>query len=262
MSASVSPLSRIGVHADVWQADALAGAPARVLATGDALLDAQLPGGGWPLGALTEVLQPNGVHSEWRLLLPALARSGSGAVVLVGAPQQPFGPALGAQGLAPQRLLWVDAQVPAQRLWATEQALRCADVDAVLAWLVQVRPEQLRRLQIAAAEFGKLLFVLRPEAAQAESSPAALRLWAGPASPERNDALEVRALKRRGPPLVQPLHLAARPSLLARLLAASNAAPTLVAERTALPPTGAVVALGRPGGDGGDHALDRTAACA
>jgi protein ImuA len=260
MSASVSPLRRVDIHADVWQADALAGAPARVLATGDALLDAQLPGGGWPLGALTEVLQPAGVHSEWRLLLPALAHSGTGAVVLVGAPQQPFGPALGAQGLAPQRLLWVDASAPAQCLWATEQALRCADVDAVLAWLVQVRPEQLRRLQIAAAEFGKLLFVLRPEAAQAESSPAALRLWAGPAPPARDGALEVRVLKRRGPPLVQPLHLAARPAYLARLLAATTMTPTLGAVRTALPPTGAVVALGRPGGDGGHHALDRTAA--
>jgi len=223
MSASVSPLRRVDVHSDVWQADALAGAAARVLATGDATLDAQLPGGGWPLGALIEVLQPVGVHSEWRLLLPALARSGTGAVVLVGAPQQPFGPALGAQGLACRRLLWVDEQAPAQRLWATEQALRCADVDAVLAWLVQVRPEQLRRLQIAAAEFDKLLFVLRPEAAQAESSPAALRLWAAPAPPGHNDgALEVRALKRRGPPLVQPLHLAARPACLARLLAATE----------------------------------------
>ena len=222
MSASLSPLPRVDVHADVWQADALAGAPARVLATGDTLLDAQLPGGGWPLGALTEVLQPVGVHSEWRLLLPALACSGTGAVVLVGAPQQPFGPALGAQGLASWRLLWVDVQPPAQRLWATEQALRCADVDAVLAWLVQVRPEQLRRLQIAAAEFDKLLFVMRPESAQAESSPAALRLWAGPTATDRVDALELRAFKRRGPPLVQPLHLAARPAYLARLLAATE----------------------------------------
>lgn len=244
MPAPAHLLSRTGVHLDVWQADALAGAPARVLATGDALLDAQLPGGGWPLGALTEVLQPAGVHSEWRLLLPALARSGNGAVVLVGAPLQPFGPALDAQGLASRRLLWVDAPAPAQRLWATEQALRCADVDAVLAWLVQVRPEQLRRLQIASAEFDKLLFVLRPQAAQAESSPAALRLCADLGAERRSDALgdalEVRVLKRRGPPLAQPLHLAARPSHLARLLAASGVAPT---RRS-------------------DHALDRTAACA
>ncbi len=226
MSSAAHLLSRIGVHPDVWQADALAGAPERVVATGDALLDAQLPGGGWPVGALSEILQPAGVHSEWRLLLPALARCGTAAVALVGAPHIPFGPALGAQGLLPQRLLWVATQPAAQRLWATEQALRCADVDAVLVWLVQARPEQLRRLQMAAAEYTKLLFVLRPEQAQNESSPAVLRLWVAP-SAEQADALEVRALKRRGPPMSQPLHLAARSARLTRLLAAGNLAPTL-----------------------------------
>lgn len=218
------------VHADVWQADALADAPARVLATGEALLDAQLPGGGWPLGALTEVLQPPGAHSEWRLVLPALVRSGSGAVVLVGASHAPFGPALDAQGLLVHRLLWVTEVAIAQRLWSTEQALRCADVDAVLAWLHPVRAEQLRRLQIAAAEFNKLLFVFRPEQAQMESSPAVLRLWVAPATSQSSpsdqtaptDTLAVRALKRRGPPMEQTLYLAARPARLSRLLAASQ----------------------------------------
>ena len=222
-------------RADVWQADALASAPGRVLATGDAALNAQLPGGGWPLGALSEILQPPGVHNEWRLLLPALARSGTGAVVLVGAPHTPFGPSLGAQGLLPHRLLWVapqaSAQAGAQRLWATEQALRCADVDAVLAWLVQVRPEQLRRLQMAAAEYDKLLFVLRPEQAQDESSPAVLRLWAAPSpspslsssrSPNGVDTLEVRVLKRRGPPMDHSIHLPARAAPLACVLEASS----------------------------------------
>ena len=206
------------VHADVWHADALATSPAQVLPTGDAALDAQLPGGGWPVGALSEILQPTGVHSEWRLLLPALAHSGTGAVVLVGPPQPPFGPALAAQGLHPGRLLWVATALPAQRLWAAEQALRCADVDAVLAWLPQARADQLRRLQMAAASFNKLLWVLRPEQVQHESSPAVLRVWVVPVA----DALELRVLKRRGPPLAQALHLHACSAPLARLLAASQ----------------------------------------
>lgn len=226
------------VHADVWHADALAASPAQVLPTGDAALDAQLPGGGWPVGALSEILQPAGVHSEWRLLLPALAYSGTGAVVLVGPPQPPFAPALAAQGLHTRRLLWVATALPAQRLWAAEQALRCADVDAVLAWLPQVRADPLRRLQMAAASFNKLLWVLRPEQAQHESSPAALRLWVAPLAGDAAqapmgsaavvpmpDALEVRLLKRRGPPLAQALHLQARAAPLARLLAASRAQP-------------------------------------
>lgn len=210
------------VHADVWHANTLATSPGRVLTTGDAALDAQLPGGGWPVGALCEILQPAGVHSEWRLLLPALAHSGTAAVVLVGAPHMPFGPALQAQGLWPQRLLWVQAQASAQRLWAAEQALRCADVDAVLAWLPQVRADQLRRLQMAAAEYDKLLWVLRPEQAQHESSPAVLRLCVGLAD---GDALAVRVLKRRGPPLATALQLHARPARLAGLLAASQRQP-------------------------------------
>ncbi len=101
----------------VWQADALAQPVDRTVATGDAALDAQLPGGGWPVGALSEILQPQTGLAEWRLLLPALART-QGPVVLVGAPYQPFGPALAAQGLQPSRLLCVQASNAAGRLWA------------------------------------------------------------------------------------------------------------------------------------------------
>ena len=94
------------LHADVWRAHALALAPLRTVATGEALLDQHLPGGGWPVGALTELLQAPGVHNEWRLLAPALARCGTGPVVLVAPPHLPFVPALAAQGLAARRLRW------------------------------------------------------------------------------------------------------------------------------------------------------------
>ena len=226
------------IHADVWHAHALASSPQVVQPTGDALLDAQLPGGGWPVGALVELLQPTGVHSEWRLLLPALARCGQGPVVLVGAPYLPFAPALAAQGLRASRLLAVGvggAAGTAQdgRLWATEQLLRCAEVDAVLAWLPQSRSDQLRRLQMAAAEHHKLLFVMRPVALQADASPAALRLVLQPQPPAqspRTDALAVHIVKRRGPPLAQPLQLQARAARLAVLLAAEG---THALDRTA-----------------------------
>jgi protein ImuA len=225
-----------GLPAEVWHAHTLAGAPAQVLATGDALLDAQLPGGGWPVGALTEILQPTDVHSEWRLLLPALARSGQGSVALVGPPQVPFVPALHAQGLQVQRLLWVQAQTSASRLWATEQALRCAAVDAVLVWLPparsgSVRSDQLRRLQMAASEYHKLLFVMRPEQALHDASPAVLRLLVGPHGGNQADALSVQVLKRRGPPLAHALTLLARGARMAVVLAASRSRDAL--DRTA-----------------------------
>ncbi len=226
MPAFATPLALADLPADVWHAHALSDAPpAQVLATGHAALDAHLPGGGWPVGALTEILQPPGVHNEWRLLLPALVRSGSGPVVLVGAPETPFAPSLAAQGLRPVRLVWVRAPSAAQRLWAAEQALRCADVQAVLAWLPQeAGAVSLRRLHMAAAEHRKLLFVLRAEQAQHSASPAVLRLWMAPCAGDDpdGDALQVQVLKRRGPPVAQPVHLAPRPARLTLLLAASR----------------------------------------
>jgi protein ImuA len=228
--ARTTPVDLHDIHADVWHAHALSQAALPVLATGEAALDAQLPGGGWPIGALTEILQPPGLHSEWRLLLPALARCGQGPVVLVAPPHLPFAPALAAQGLATRRLLWVNTPASAIRLWSCEQALRCAEVSAVLAWLPQVRSEQLRRLQMAAAEYSKLLFVMRPASAQEEASPAALRLHLQPRGdapaaatwPPWPDALQVQLLKRRGPPLDKALLLQARTAAMGLLLAASQ----------------------------------------
>jgi len=154
----------------------------------------------------------------------------------VGAPQLPFAPALAAQGLPAHRLLWIVAQTVAQRLWAAEQALRCAAVDAVLLWVPSaVRPDQLRRLQMAAAQYSKLLFVMRPAQAQADASPAVLRLQVGLDS-QQTDGLAVHLLKRRGPPLEQPLHLQARAAQLAMLLALNprpfkSVSPTLLLPR-------------------------------
>jgi protein ImuA len=194
---------------------------------------------------LVELLQPPGAHSEWRLLLPALAACGRGPVVMVGPPQLPFAPALSRLGLRSGRLLSVLASATAGegarvkdeasgRLWATEQVLRCAEVDAVLAWLPQARGDQLRRLHLAAAEHHKLLFVMRSDRARSDASPAVLRLLVQPMARARHalqgplhgrwlDGLEVDILKRRGPPLAEPLHLQARSQQLGLLLAASRA---------------------------------------
>lgn len=222
MAAASQTVTLAGFGDAVWRASELGGAAAVTVSTGHPELDLHLPGGGWPVGALSEILQAQSGQNEWRLLLPALRQVGLGPVALVGAPHMPFGPGLASQGFEVQRLLWVSAATPSERLWAAEQALRCAQVVAVLAWLPQVRPEQLRRLQIAAHEYRKLLFVLRPIQAQCESSPAVLRLLVGSAPPgtkSRVDALHVQVLKRRGPPLTQTLELPARSARLGALLA-------------------------------------------
>ena len=217
----LAPLQEI---ATVWRADELARPIGAVLATGHPALDRELPGGGWPVGAASEILQAQSGQNEWRLLLPALARA-AGPVVLVGAPHVPFGPGLAGQGLAPDQLLWITAQTPGARMWAGEQALRCAQVAAVLVWLPQVRADQMRRLQMAAAEHAKLLFVLRPAQARAEPSPAALRLLLADAANGTDLLLQI--IKRRGPPLQQALAFPARAARLAALLALRGASHAL-----------------------------------
>jgi len=135
-------------------------------------------------------------------------------------------------------LLWLRA-VETQ-LWVAEQALRCAPVDAVLLWLAQARPQELRRLQLAAAQHHKLLFVMRHSEAAHTASPAVLRVQIAPCATHAT-GLRVEILKRRGPPLAQALHILPAQGQLACVLAAALApAPTssaadAVAEDTASP---------------------------
>ena len=60
------------VAAAVWRGVDMVGAVARTVPTGFGALDAQLPGGGWPTQAVTELLLPQALRCEWRLLGPAL----------------------------------------------------------------------------------------------------------------------------------------------------------------------------------------------
>lgn len=209
------------VPAGVWRADTLSAGGLGCVPSGHVPLDALLPGGGWPLGALVELLPVAPAVPLWPLVLPALAaqQRAGGTVVLVDPPQVPFAPALAAAGLLPARLLWVRGQSAAAGLWAAEQALRCADVAAVLAWLPRARPADLRRLQLAAArQGGGLLFALRSAEAARAASPAPLRLRLSVEAP--GDALAVDIVKRRGPPLAAPLRLPAQGPALRALLAA------------------------------------------
>lgn len=208
----------------VWRGDGMVQTPQPTQPSGHALLDAQLPGGGWPLGAMSEILLSAHAFHEWRLVLPALAgvvASGlSGRVVLVAPPHAPFGPVLAAGGLPADRVCRIVAgpHQGAQAAWSAEQALRCRDVLAVLAWLPQTAPEVLRRLQLAAAHQGRLLWVFRPEHLRGQASPAPLRLWAH--SVGDNEGVQVHVFKRRGPPVLAPVLL---PACDARLVAVLQA---------------------------------------
>lgn len=206
----------------LWRGHAMGVQTAPVLPTGHGTLDLELPGGGWPCQALTDVLQAPHEQAEWRLLAPALARlvTQGGTVLLVGPPHSPHLPGLRREGLREDRLVWIEARTSAERLWAAEQALKARCVSAVLAWLPEVRPDQLRRLQACAMHHPGPAFMLRPLAEQAQASAAPLRLQLSGAGPGMAPSapLQVRILKRRGPRLDRLIELPHWPLGLAPLI--------------------------------------------
>ena len=222
------------LHPDLWRGHQYGWHAEHGLPSGFAELDAQLPGGGWPRRALTELLLPHPGVGEIRLLshcLVATQRSGR-PVMLFDPPAALSGWALAQLGLDVDQLLivvthsqgnagpdpagpWgqhsprnagppVEAGISA-RLWALEQALKSGHVGAVLAWLPpRLRSEPLRRLQLVAHAHDGPAVVLREMAAARHPSAAPLRLTLHPGGA---DVLTLRILKRRGPPASGPLQL-------------------------------------------------------
>jgi len=215
----------------VWRANGLGVGPSPVQASGFAALDTELPGGGWASGGLNEILLAPQAALEWRLLAPALkawlappaqpagrAPVRARTLLLIGPPHSPFLPGLQAAGLAAAQIVWIAADSPQERLWATEQALKNPATAALVTWLPELhgaQAAQVRRLQSCAQGGEGLSFLLRPESARHQASAAPLRAWL---TPGPGWTLRLQLLKRRGPAHEQPLELPALPPGFERLL--------------------------------------------
>ena len=172
--------------------------PAAV-STGHPSLDAALPGGGWPLGAITELLCDVCGIGEFSLLLPALVTLARGGrhLACIAPPHLPYAPALRQAGVPLERLLLIQPEggdAPRLSLWAAEQLLRCPAVGAVLLWPGAIDERRVRRLQLAAETGGGCGLLYRPTRAAQQPSPAALRLQLQAAS----DGLRIQIRKSRG----------------------------------------------------------------
>jgi len=235
-SASAAPVAPETVHPSLWRASQLAHSATRCVDTGFAALSAQLPGGGWPLGTLIDLLlQQHGI-GELRLLRPALAGLGKRPIVLLQPPHAPQALALAALGIAPSQLIWIRGGAThgkggGDALWAAEQVLRSGCCGALLMWQTHARGETLRRLHLAAQSADTLFCMLRPLAAAQDASPAPLRLSLTAAA----GGVDIGFVKRRGPQRDTPLFLPLTPSLLQRHAPLDRPAPATVAARSVLP---------------------------
>jgi len=193
------------LHPALWRASQLARGHTRCVDTGFPTLSPQLPGGGWPMGTMVDLLlQQHGI-GEMRLLAPALRTVAERRVVLLQPPHAPQALALAGLGLPPASVIWLRAERTGDMMWAAEQVLRSGSCGALLFWPDQVgsgsaryrpvRADNLRRLHLAAQAGETLFFMMRPLAAATDSSSAPLRLSLAPA----RGGINVGFVKRQGP---------------------------------------------------------------
>lgn len=159
------------------------------LASGYPRLDRELPGGGWPQHALTEILLEYYGTGELKLLMPALARLSQGQADLnlddeveagwiawIAPPYEPYPPALKQWGINLSRVLIVRTRQATEALWAAEQALSSGNCAAVLLWSEAFDDTASRRLQLAAEKGRSWAIAFRSLSALRQPSAAALRI--------------------------------------------------------------------------------------
>jgi hypothetical protein len=177
------------------------------LASGYPKLDRCLPGGGWPLQALTEILIGQYGIGELRLLMPALAQLSAeesqsyageyaepGWIAWIAPPFQPYAPALQQCGIDLSRMLIVRPKDDSELLWSAEQALSSGTCAAVLLWPDKLDDQASRRLQLAAEKGHSWAIAFRPLNARHQTSAAALRLELQ----STGEGTHVHILKSRG----------------------------------------------------------------
>jgi len=196
------------IHPALWLGAQLARGTGRTVDTGYAALSAELPGGGWPLSALVELLVQQPGVGEFRLLQPALQQVCKRPVALLQAPHTPNAQALAYLGLPVDKVLRVRAPKTADALWSAEQILRTGSCGALLFWQQHIRSDALRRLHLAAQSSETLFVLVRPLACAPDASPAALRLGLRPAA----GGLVVDVIKRRGPTRDESIAVTLQPS--------------------------------------------------
>lgn len=210
MSADASLEQLLDHRPDLWRGRARRSLPAA--ATGLGWLDRGLPGGGWPLGRLTELLPRLSGCGELSLLLPLLARcTQQGQPVVLAGPTLVPGPqALAGAGVVLEHLVVV--REAGEALWAAEQCLKSGLCGSVAVWppAGRVGEKAVRRLQLAAEHSpGPAFVIYRPDQSPPPSiSALRLGLAPGPEIEVLRSPAGLAESKRLGPEVEPPIDLA------------------------------------------------------
>ncbi|MAK55702.1 MAG: cell division protein [Pusillimonas sp.] len=206
-STSSSHTDCINIHPALWRASQLAQGRQHVVPTGYAVLNRELPSGGWPNSTFIEILPAEIGTGEISLLMPALKQAvhnNQRRIIFLNCPLVPNALCWLNWQLNPNNLVWVHPKQSNQVLWATEQILRHDAGAALLVWLPLNMPlAAMRKLHLAAQRSTSLFFGIAETAHQHRSSPAPLRLGLKGAP----GGIHINIIKRQGPTHAGPLFI-------------------------------------------------------
>lgn len=195
--------SLLNATPSLWRGQNYSG-HARSLSTGFDELDDALPTGGWPPGAVVELMIPGMGIGELKLWLPVIKRMTQEQryVIIANPPYMPYAPALANAGIDLEYVRWLSLDDEQDMQWALEKALRNRECGMALWWPGTQKgglsDSAVRRLQMAAREGESLLGLYRTttdDSAIRQSTWAALRLQL---RIRQQGGLDIDILKARG----------------------------------------------------------------
>lgn len=142
-------------------------------------INVSFPGKLFPIAAIHEFLSTNledaaasgGFISA---LLATLMQKG-GLCLWISTQRKIFPPSLISFDLSPERIVFIDLQSERDVLWASEEALKCESLTAVVTELDEISFAQSRRLQLVIEKSRVTSFIIRKDAQKLSSTLAAAR---------------------------------------------------------------------------------------
>ena len=152
-----------------------------ILSVGVPGIDERLPVDSLTRAGLHEILSGHGTGAALAFTAVLAARRAAlhqaGRVLWCLSAHGPYGPGLAAYGLGAEQLILVRGRDDRQRLWAIEEALRCAGLAVVVGEVGHLDLGQSRRLQLAAEASGVTALLLHTRNGAAQGVSAARTRW-------------------------------------------------------------------------------------
>lgn len=119
----------------------------------------------FPLGCIHEYICPTqesfSASSAFVCGIITALRQNKGTIIWISSHQKMFPPSFTYFGIPPHNFIFIDIDKPKDILYATEEALRCEGVTAVITDIRELSFKQSRRLQLATEQSRVTGFVLR-----------------------------------------------------------------------------------------------------